>query len=104
MAKCATREAYGKALAQLIQENERVIVLDADLAGSTKTSEAKKVCPQRHFDVGIAEGNMMGIAAGLSTAGKVPFAASISSLRPALRCLRQEEPLNKFVTALVILI
>lgn len=64
MAKCATREAYGKALAQLIQENERVIVLDADLAGSTKTSEAKKVCPQRHFDVGIAEGNMMGIAAG----------------------------------------
>lgn len=55
MAKCATREAYGKALAQLIQENERVIVLDADLAGSTKTSEAKKVCPQRHFDVGIAE-------------------------------------------------
>ena len=78
MAKCATREAYGKALAQLIQENERVIVLDADLAGSTKTSEAKKVCPQRHFDVGIAEGNMMGIAAGLAASKYIVFASSFA--------------------------
>ena len=59
MSKCATRIAYGKALAKLVQENERVVVFDADLAGSTKTAEAKKVCPQRHFDMGIAEGNMM---------------------------------------------
>ncbi|EFE47889.1 hypothetical protein HMPREF0863_00529 [Erysipelotrichaceae bacterium 5_2_54FAA] len=78
MAKCATREAYGKALAQLIQENERVVVLDADLAGSTKTSEAKKVCPQRHFDVGIAEGNMMGIAAGLAASKYIVFASSFA--------------------------
>lgn len=78
MAKTATREAYGAALAKLIQENERVVVLDADLAGSTKTIDAKKVCPQRHFDAGIAEGNMMGIAAGLAASGKIVFASSFA--------------------------
>ena len=62
----ATRAAYGKALAKLVQENQDVVVLDADLAGSTKTGDAKAVCPQRHFDMGIAEGNMMGVAAGLA--------------------------------------
>ena len=55
MVKKATREAYGEALAQLVKQNPDIVVLDADLAGSTKTSEAKKVCPQRHFDMGIAE-------------------------------------------------
>lgn len=78
MSKCATRAAYGKALAQLVQENENVVVLDADLAGSTKTAEAKKVCPKRHFDMGIAEGNMMAVAAGLAASGKIPYASSFA--------------------------
>ena len=51
MSKCATRVAYGKALAQLVQENPNIVVLDADLAGSTKSGEAAKVCPERHFDM-----------------------------------------------------
>lgn len=78
MSKQATREAYGSALANLIQENERIIVLDADLAGSTKTIEAKKVCPERHFDIGIAEGNMMSIAAGMAASGYIPFVSSFA--------------------------
>lgn len=78
MSKCATRIAYGKALAQLVQENERIVVFDADLAGSTKTGEAKKVCPQRHFDMGIAEGNMMDVAAGFAASGKIAFASSFA--------------------------
>ena len=78
MSKCATRIAYGKALAKLVQENERVVVFDADLAGSTKTAEAKKVCPQRHFDMGIAEGNMMDVAAGFAASGKIAFASSFA--------------------------
>lgn len=78
MSKCATRIAYGKALAQLIQENDRIVVLDADLAGSTKTSEAKKVCPERHFDMGIAEANMMDVAAGFAASGKIAFASSFA--------------------------
>ena len=61
----ATRAAYGKTLAKLVQENENIVVLDADLAGSTKTGDAKAVCPERHFDMGIAEGNMMTVAASL---------------------------------------
>lgn len=78
MSKTATREAYGKALAQLIQEREDIIVLDADLSKSTKTSEAKAVCPQRHFNMGIAESNMMGVAAGLAASGKTVFASSFA--------------------------
>lgn len=78
MVKKATREAYGEALAQLVKQNPDIVVLDADLAGSTKTSEAKKVCPQRHFDMGIAESNMMGVAAGLAASGKIPFASSFA--------------------------
>lgn len=78
MAKIATREAYGKALAELILDNEKVIVLDADLSKSTKTHDAKAVCPQRHFNVGIAECNMMGIAAGLATCGNIPYASSFA--------------------------
>lgn len=74
----ATREAYGKALAKLVQEREDVVVLDADLTKSTKTIEAKKVCPQRHFNMGIAEGNMMGVAAGLAASGKVVYASSFA--------------------------
>ena len=66
MAKVATRVAYGDALKELMVENKNVVVLDADLAGSTKSGEAKKVDPSRHFDMGIAEGNMMSVAAGLA--------------------------------------
>lgn len=78
MSKCATRTAYGKALAELIQENERVVVFDADLAGSTKTAEAKKACPERHFDMGIAEANMINVAAGFAASGKIAFASSFA--------------------------
>lgn len=74
----ATREAYGLALATCILENEDIIVLDADLSKSTKTAEAKKVCPQRHFNMGIAEGNMMSTAAGLAASGKIVYASSFA--------------------------
>ena len=74
----ATREAYGKALAKLVQEREDIVVLDADLTKSTKTIEAKKVCPQRHFNMGIAEGNMMGVAAGLAASHKIVYASSFA--------------------------
>ena len=74
----ATRAAYGKTLAKLVQENENIVVLDADLAGSTKTGDAKAVCPERHFDMGIAEGNMMTVAAGLAASGKIAYASSFA--------------------------
>ncbi|MEL7647403.1 MAG: transketolase family protein [Sedimentibacter sp.] len=77
MAK-ATREAYGEALKKLAANNPDVVVLDADLSGSTKTSEFKKVSPERFFNVGIAEQNLVGTAAGLSLAGKIPFASSFA--------------------------
>lgn len=76
--KIATRESYGNALVELAKEHDDVIVLDADLAGATKTGIFKKAFPERHIDCGIAEANMMGIAAGLSTAGYVPFASSFA--------------------------
>ncbi|EJO5346856.1 transketolase family protein [Clostridium botulinum] len=76
--KIATREAYGKTLAKLAEENSRVVVLDADLSKSTKTAEFKKVCPERFINIGIAEANMMGIAAGLSTCDKIPFASTFA--------------------------
>ena len=76
--KIATRESYGKALAELGAEHENLVVLDADLAGATKTGVFKKAFPERHIDCGIAESNMMGIAAGLATTGKVPFASTFA--------------------------
>lgn len=78
MSKKATREAYGEALATLVKEHDDIIVLDADLTKSTKTIEAKKVMPQHHFNVGIAEANMMGIAAGLAASGKTVYASSFA--------------------------
>ena len=78
MSKTATREAYGKALAGLISKRKDIIVLDADLSKSTKTSEAKAVCPNQHFNMGIAEANMMGVAAGLAASGKTVFASSFA--------------------------
>ena len=76
--KIATRESYGNALAELGAQNPNIVVLDADLAGATKTGVFKKAFPERHFDCGIAEGNMMGVAAGLATCGKVVFASSFA--------------------------
>lgn len=76
--KIATRESYGNALAELGKLHEDVVVLDADLAGATKTSVFMKAFPERHIDCGIAEGNMMGVAAGLAAAGKVPFASTFA--------------------------
>lgn len=76
--KIATRESYGNALAELGKEHEDIVVLDADLAAATKTGVFKKAFPERHIDCGIAECNMIGVAAGLSTTGKVPFASSFA--------------------------
>ena len=76
--KIATRESYGNALVELGKKYENLVVLDADLAGATKTGTFKKAFPERHIDCGIAESNMMGIAAGLSTTGKVPFASTFA--------------------------
>lgn len=76
--KIATRQAYGDALAALGEKYENVVVLDADLAEATKTGVFKKKFPERHFDCGIAEGNMMAVAAGIATTGKIPFASSFA--------------------------
>jgi len=76
--KIATREAYGKALVKLSSLNENVVVLDADLSKSTKTADFKAVAPEKFINMGIAEANMMGVAAGLSTCGKIPFASTFA--------------------------
>ena len=76
--KCATRDAYGRALAKLGDERNDVLVLDADLAAATKTGVFKKAHPDKFIDCGIAEGNMMGIAAGLATTGYTVFASSFA--------------------------
>ena len=78
MKKVATRDSYGAALAKLGAEYDNLVVLDADLAGATKTSVFQKAFPDRHFDCGIAEGNMICVAAGMSTTGLVPFASSFA--------------------------
>ena len=76
--KIATRESYGNALKELGAENPKVVVLDADLANATKTQTFQKAFPDRHFDCGIAEANMMCVAAGLSTVGLIPFASTFA--------------------------
>ena len=76
--KVATREAYGKALLELGKKNPSVVALDADLSGSTKTKVFGKEFPDRFFNVGIAEQNLMGVAAGLSLGGKIPFASTFA--------------------------
>lgn len=76
--KIATREGYGEMLVELGKEHDNLVVLDADLAAATKTSMFQKEFPERHIDCGIAECNMMGIAAGLAATGKVPFASSFA--------------------------
>lgn len=74
----ATRESYGRTLAQLGAENDKIVVLDADLAESTKTCMFQEKFPERHFDCGIAEANMVSIAAGLAAAGMIPFVSSFA--------------------------
>ena len=76
--KVATRESYGNALKELAEEFPDLVVLDADLAAATKTGIFKKAYPDRHIDCGIAECNMMGVAAGLSLTGKIPFCSSFA--------------------------
>lgn len=76
--KIATRESYGNALAELGAKNPNIVVLDADLAEATKTGVFKKAFPDRHIDCGIAESNMVGVAAGLATTGKIPFVSSFA--------------------------
>ena len=76
--KIATREAYGKALAEFGAEYENLVVLDADLAAATKTGTFKKAFPERFFDCGIAENNMIGVATGMALSGKIPFASSFA--------------------------
>ena len=78
MKKVATRDSYGSALVELGEKYDNLVVLDADLAGATKTGVFKKAFPNRHIDCGIAEANMMCVAAGMSTAGLVPFASSFA--------------------------
>lgn len=76
--RIATRESYGNALAELGKKYDNLVVLDADLAGATKTGIFKKAFPERHIDCGIAEANMVGIGAGLAASGKVPFVSSFA--------------------------
>ena len=76
--KIATRDAYGKALQELGEKHDNIVVLDADLAAATKTSVFKKAFPERHYDCGIAESNMVAAAAGMAAMGLVPFAASFA--------------------------
>lgn len=78
MASVATRDAYGQALVELGAENSNIVVLDADLSKSTKTADFKKVYPERFINMGIAEQNLLGTAAGLAAAGKTPFASSFA--------------------------
>lgn len=85
MGKVATREAYGNALAQY-GADERIIVLDADLSKSTKTDTFKKVYPERHFNMGIAEADMMCVAAGLATCGKIVFASTFAIFAAERAC------------------
>ena len=89
--KIATRESYGNALAELGKEHADVVVLDADLAGATKTAVFMKAFPERHIDCGIAEANMMGVAAGLATQVKY-------HLQVHLQCLQQDVHLSRYVT------
>ncbi|AFA47173.1 transketolase family protein [Acetobacterium woodii] len=77
-AKKSTRQAYGEYLVKLGEKYDNLVVLDADLSGATKTNIFKKACPERHFNVGIAEANLMGVSAGLATAGKIPFASTFA--------------------------
>ena len=89
--KIATREAYGEMLAELGETYPNLVVLDADLAAATKTSVFKKKFPERHIDCGIAEANMMGMAAGLSLVGKIPVASTFAMFAAGRRLSRVQQ-------------
>ena len=76
--KKATRESFGEALCELAETNNDIVVFDADLAAATKTGIFQKAFPDRFFNCGIAEGNMIGVAAGMAASGKIPVAASFA--------------------------
>ena len=76
--KKATREAYGTALAEIAKYNDRIVALDADLSNSTKSADFKKEYPDRFFNAGIAEANMIGMAAGMAASGLIPFASTFA--------------------------
>ena len=97
MTKMATRDAYGKALVKLGQINDNVVVLDADLSKSTKTNDFCKAFPNRFFNMGIAEQNLIGAACGFATAGKIPFASSFAMFATgrAFEVIRNDEKLKK---------
>lgn len=86
MGKIATRDAYGQALVEYGKDNKNIVVLDADLAKATKTITFKKAVPERFFDMGIAEGNMMTVAAGMATTGKIVFASTFAMFASARAC------------------
>lgn len=90
--KIATRESYGNALVELGKKYDNVVVLDADLAAATKTGVFKKAFPERHFDCGIAECNMVDVAAGLSTMGRCPLPALSPCSPPAAPLSRSATP------------
>ena len=96
--KMATRDGYGKGLVALGAEHPDVVVLDADLAGSTKTGMFAKAYPDRHFNCGIAEGNMIGVAAGAAAAGLVPFASSFAMFAAGRAFEQIEAALNEAKT------
>lgn len=85
MSKMATREAYGRALAEY-GSDERIVVFDADLSGSTNTARFKAVYPDRHFNMGIAEGNMVAVAAGMASTGKIAFVSSFAMFASERAC------------------
>ncbi|MEG2256403.1 MAG: transketolase family protein, partial [Cetobacterium sp.] len=78
MMKKSTRQAYGEALVELGRQNNNIVVLDADLTKSTKTNLFQEAFPERHINVGIAEADLIGTAAGLATCGKIPFASTFA--------------------------
>ncbi len=103
MVKKSTRDGFGKAISQLGEENKKVVVVSADLASSTRVADFAQKYPKRFFECGVAENNMLGVAAGLALEGKIPFACSFASFSPYINwaTLRQSVCLNKANVKLV---
>lgn len=91
--KIATRQAYGEALIELVEKNDKVVVLDADLANATQTCKVAKAHPEKFYNCGIAEANMVDIAAGMSTMGLVPYCSSFAMFAAGAPMSRSETPL-----------
>lgn len=91
--KIATRQAYGEALIELVEKNDKVVVLDADLANATQTCKVAKAHPEKFYNFGIAEANMVDAAAGMSTMGLVPFCSTFAMFAAAGPTSRSATPL-----------